>query len=189
MNNLVEQAKLFADQAHQAVDQRRKYTGEPYINHPVAVLRLLETHSSDPVCDARRAAALLHDVVEDTEVTIEEIEDHFGTEVAELVGWLTDVSKPEDGNRRTRKALDLAHTALAPRAAKNIKLCDLVHNATDITDHDPGFARVWLREKESLLKVLSDSDHVLLQLAHNTLDLCKNRLKEATAWRTENKQA
>lgn len=180
MNNLVEHARLFADLAHRAVNQTRKYTGEPYINHPTAVMRLLETHSSEAVADAQRAAALLHDTVEDTEVTIAEIEQHFGAEVAELVGWLTDVSKPSDGNRRTRKALDLAHTALAPRAAKNIKLCDLVHNATDITDHDPGFARVWLREKESLLEVLGDADPSLLELARRTLNDCKLKLKETS---------
>lgn len=180
MNNLVEHARDFADRAHRAVNQARKYTGEPYINHPTAVMRLLETHSSDPVSDAQRAAALLHDTVEDTDVTIEEIEQHFGAEVAELVGWLTDVSKPEDGPRRVRKAIDRAHTAGAPPAAKSIKLADLIHNAMDITEHDPGFARVWLREKESLLEVLGDADPALLELAHHTLDICKNKLREAS---------
>lgn len=180
MNNLVEHARLFADRAHRAVNQSRKYTGEPYINHPLVVMQILQDFSSWPITAEQLAAAACHDTVEDTEVTIAEIEQHFGAEVAELVGWLTDVSKPEDGPRRVRKAIDCAHTAAAPPAAKSIKLADLIHNATDITDHDPGFARVWLREKESLLEVLSDADPSLLDLAHRTLNDCKLKLKEAS---------
>lgn len=176
MNNLVEHARDFADRAHRAVNQTRKYTGEPYINHPTAVMRLLESHSSEAVTDAQRAAALLHDTVEDTEVTIAEIEQHFGAEVAELVGWLTDVSKPGDGPRRVRKAIDRAHTAGAPPAAKSIKLADLIHNAMDITEHDPNFARVWLREKGELLEVLKDGDPGLLKLAHKVYEECQAKL-------------
>lgn len=60
------------------------------------------------------AAAYLHDVVEDTPVSIHEIREEIGPEVSELVDWLTDVSKPEDGNRRVRKELDRQHLAKAP---------------------------------------------------------------------------
>jgi len=55
----------------------------------------------------QEAAALLHDVVEDTEVTIEQVEETFGHKIAELVGWLTDVSKPSDGKRAVRKEIDI----------------------------------------------------------------------------------
>jgi (p)ppGpp synthase/HD superfamily hydrolase len=180
MNNVIENAREFADQAHRSVGQTRKYTQEPYINHPVAVMNILDAHSSHSVSDAQRMAALLHDVVEDTKVTLEEIEQRFGGEVAQLVNWLTDVSKPGDGPRRVRKAMDLAHTAAAPVEAKNIKLCDLTHNARDITQHDPDFARVWLREKAALLEVLSDADPALLILAHTTLEECRQQLRERT---------
>jgi (p)ppGpp synthase/HD superfamily hydrolase len=178
MNNTIEQAVQFADSAHRSVGQTRKYTGEPYINHPVAVLQILEQHCSTPVTVEMKAAAILHDVVEDTPVTLEQVQDNFGIAVAELVDWLTDVSKPSDGNRRTRKALDVAHTASAPVAAKNVKLADLIHNAVDITQHDPDFARVWLREKRALLEVLGDADPSLLQLARATHSNCVNKLKE-----------
>ena len=161
MNNLVEHARDFADRAHRAVNQTRKYTGEPYINHPTAVMRLLETHSSEAVADAQRAAALLHDTVEDTEVTIAEIEQHFGAEVAELVGWLTDVSRPDHGNRAARKAVDRAHTAAAPAEAQTIKLCDLISNTRSIVEHDEKFARTYLAEKRLLLEVMTKGDPTL----------------------------
>lgn len=178
MNEQVQHAVQFADSAHRSVGQTRKYTGEPYINHPVAVLQILEQHCSTPVTAEMKAAAILHDVVEDTTVTLEQVRENFGSDVAELVDWLTDVSKPSDGNRRTRKALDLAHTAAAPVAAKNVKLADLIHNAVDITDHDPDFARVWLREKSALLEALGDADPSLLALARQTHTNCVNKLKE-----------
>ena len=89
MSRLVEKALQFATAAHEG--QVRKYTGEPYINHPVEVMRIVKTVSDDP---AMHAAALLHDVVEDTDVTIEDIVREFGDDVAQLVDDLTDVSKP-----------------------------------------------------------------------------------------------
>lgn len=83
------QALHFAAQAHASIGQKRKYTGQPYIEHPVAVARILKAHgySGDVVC-----AALLHDVVEDTPVSIEEIHRRFGPEIGTLVAAVTDIS-------------------------------------------------------------------------------------------------
>lgn len=160
--DLCERALEYAARAHESVGQRRKYTGEPYIVHPIAVAEIVRSvpHSPEMV-----AAAYLHDVVEDTPVTIEEVEAEFGSEVAELVGWLTDVSKPEDGNRRTRKAIDLEHSAKAPPEAKTIKLADLIDNTRTIKPHDPGFWRVYRREKQALLGVLREGDPTLWKRA------------------------
>ena len=124
--NLVQHADAFAEAAHDAVKQVRKYTGEPYINHPREVRAILKKYATGPVSDEQEAAALLHDTVEDTHATSADIEREFGPAVANLVGWLTDVSKPEDGNRRIRKSADLQHTASAPPEAKSIKLADLM---------------------------------------------------------------
>ena len=82
--------------------------------------------------EAMLAAALLHDVVEDTPVTIEEIQEIFGADVASLVDDLTDVSKPEDGNRKFRKALDREHSAQSSARAQTVKLADLISNGVDI---------------------------------------------------------
>jgi (p)ppGpp synthase/HD superfamily hydrolase len=108
------------------------------------------------------AAAWLHDVVEDTGVTLEVIRAEFGAEVAELVGWLTDVSRPEQGNRATRKAIDRAHSAMAPAAAQTIKLADLISNTHSIVEHDEKFAKTYLEEKRLLLAVMNKGNPVLM---------------------------
>ncbi len=160
MSRLVEKALQFATMAHEG--QVRKYTGEPYINHPVEVMGIVKTVSDDP---AMHAAALLHDVVEDTDFTIEDIVREFGDDVARLVDDLTDVSKPEDGNRKTRKALDRAHSAMASARAQTVKLADLISNGKDIIQHDRHFGKVFLAEKDLLLEVLTKGDRKLHAIA------------------------
>lgn len=164
MIELVERALKFATVAHR--DQVRKYTGEPYITHPVAVAALVATVTDDQEVIA---AALLHDTVEDTPVTLDTIEDHFGTRVANLVAWLTDVSTKHHGNRATRKALDRAHLALAPAEAQTIKLADLIDNTGSIVEHDKAFAKVYLQEKNALIEVLHKGDRNLWLKADNGL--------------------
>jgi len=143
-------------------DQKRKYTNDPYIVHPIAVSEIVKTvaHTDEMV-----AAALLHDVVEDTDVTLDQIKTKFGSKVAELVGWLTDISRPEDGNRKTRKTLDREHSAEAPADAQTIKLADLIHNTKSIEKHDPHFWKVYKQEKIALLGVLTKGDSALRKIA------------------------
>jgi hypothetical protein len=81
--------------------------------------------------------------------------------VASLVEQLTDVSRPEHGNRAARKAIDRAHTASASAAAKTLKLADLIDNSRSILERDPGFARVYIEEKRLLLEVLREGDPTL----------------------------
>ena len=155
-------AKEFATIYHASIDQRRKYTNEPYINHPAAVAKLVR---SVPHTEAMLCAAWLHDVVEDTHCTIDEIERVFGFEVAAMVEMLTDVSKPSDGNRAVRKAIDREHTAKASPQAKTIKLADLIDNTRSIVERDQNFAKVYLAEKALLLDVLQEGDATLLAMA------------------------
>jgi len=183
-HELVILADEFANEAHTSVGQVRKYTGEPYIVHPREVREILLKFSTVEVTPEQEAAALLHDVVEDTKVTIDEVRDRFGDEVATLVSWLTDVSKPSDGNRRVRKTIDKEHTAAAPTRAKNIKLADLISNTTSIVANDPAFAEVYLKEKVALLNVMDDADIGLFVEAHRVLNesilkLENDRLQEA----------
>ena len=154
--NVVQKAKVFATAAHAAVQQKRKYTGDDYIVHPAEVAAIVDNVPGRS--DEQVAAAWLHDVVEDTGVTLEQVLDNFGFEVANLVAWLTDVSKPEDGNRKTRKAIDRAHSASAPAEAQTIKLADLLSNTRSITEYDPGFAKVYIQEKMLLLEVMTNGD-------------------------------
>ncbi len=166
MTNIVERARVFATAAHAAVGQTRKYTGEPYVVHPIEVSELVASVGGT---EAMVAAALLHDVLEDTEVTVDVLEELFGSEVADLVLWLTDISKPEDGNRSTRKALDRQHSAAAPAAAQTIKVADLISNTRTIVEFDPGFARTYLEEKRLLLEVLTRANPALLDQAKNQI--------------------
>jgi (p)ppGpp synthase/HD superfamily hydrolase len=136
----------------------RKYTGEPHIVHPEAVARLV-TEAGLPA--AAIAAAWLHDVIEDCGVTADEIAAEVSLEVAHLVVELTDVSRPQDGIRRVRKALDRDHLAGASSAGQSIKLADLIDNTRSIVRHDPGFAKVYLRKKADLLKVLTKGHPML----------------------------
>lgn len=162
MTNIVERARVFATAAHAAVGQTRKYTGEPYVVHPIEVSELVASVNGT---EAMVAAALLHDVLEDTEVTVDLLEEQFGSKVADLVLWLTDISRPKDGNRSARKALDRQHSAAAPAAAQTIKVADLISNTRSIIAHDPGFAKVYLEEKRLLLDVLTRADPTLLTIA------------------------
>jgi (p)ppGpp synthase/HD superfamily hydrolase len=159
---LIARARQFAAAAHEAVGQLRQYTNEPYIVHPAAVAAIVETvpHTPEMV-----AAAWLHDVVEDTKVTLDEVRAEFGNEVAKLVWWLTDVSRPTDGNRAMRKAIDRAHSAKAPPHAQTIKLADVIDNNSTIEKHDPNFAVIWREEKRLLLAVMTAGDPTLMKRA------------------------
>jgi len=162
MSDLIERARVYATAAHQRINQRRKYSNAPYDVHLHAVAKLVESVTDDA---EMIAAAWLHDTVEDTQATLEDIEAEFGIVVAELVEELTDISRPCDGNRQVRKAIDRRHLAQASARAKTVKLADLIDNCRDITRHDPGFAQVYLAEMDDLLDVLQDGDARLYRRA------------------------
>jgi hypothetical protein len=163
--DLIGRAREFAAAAHAGVNQVRKWTGEPYIVHPEAVVEIVKTV---PHSDAMIAATLLHDVCEDTGVPIHVIRSQFGDVVAEYVWWLTDCDLSK-GNRKQRKALDRERLSQAPREAQTIKVADIIDNTKSITAHDPDFSRVYLKEISALLDVLVDADPNLLALAHDQL--------------------
>jgi (p)ppGpp synthase/HD superfamily hydrolase len=100
--DLVKRAEQFAIKAHARINQRRKYSLDPYEVHLRDVAGIVAEVSDDA---EMIASAWLHDTIEDTAMTHDDIEREFGAGVARLVLELTDVSKPSDGNRRTRKAM------------------------------------------------------------------------------------
>ena len=159
---IITKAIDFAEAAH--AGQVSKYTGTDYYLHPVAVV-LLVLEVSASYTQEMLVAAALHDTVEDTDVTLLEIEQEFGRTVSDYVYWLTDQSVPENGNRATRKAIDRAHIARAPADVKTIKLADLIHNTKSIVEHDPKFAKVYMAEKLLLLDVLMEGDAALYKMA------------------------
>ena len=139
------QAKAWATKKHEG--QVRKYTGEPYIEHPIAVSELVREHG---LSETAIIAAILRDTVEDTEATMEEVVKLFGEDVAEYVWYLT---KPPEfvGDRAKRKEHDRNRLALAPEEVRIIKFYDVFHNAGSIKEHDPTFWETWSREMTLLL--------------------------------------
>tara|TARA_B100000989_G_scaffold79073_1_gene56334 strand:+ start:2007 stop:2522 length:516 start_codon:yes stop_codon:yes gene_type:complete len=148
---LINKALKFSTAAHAAVNHKRKYTGEDYIVHPIAVSNIVKENGGT---EDMIAAALLHDTVEDTKVTREQIAEEFGWKVFKLVVELTDVTKPEDGNREIRKAIEAKRLGMASKEAQMIKLADLIDNTKSIFEHDPKFAKVYRQEKINLLEAM-----------------------------------
>jgi (p)ppGpp synthase/HD superfamily hydrolase len=140
----------FATEAHKG--QKRKYTGEDYIVHPISVSALVKKHGGSEI---QQAGALLHDVVEDTQYTLADINANFGSQVATLVKWLTDTSRPEDGNRKTRKEIDRNRLGNAPADVQMIKLADMIDNSTTIFTLDKNFAPVFKREMGELVAAMT----------------------------------
>lgn len=126
LTSLIIKTTHFAAVKHK--DQRRKDPEQtPYINHPIGVANYLVEAGVDDAAVIQ--AALLHDTVEDTDTTIEELRDVFGSEVARIVAEVTD----EKGLvKEERKRLQIIHARNASTKAKLVKLADKLYNITDL---------------------------------------------------------
>ena len=128
--NLLDRAIIFAVKAHEGIERRGK--GFPYIVHPLEALAIVATMTSDQEI---LAAAVLHDVVEDTSYTIEDIRDMFGERVAKLVD--TESDHPVEGmDWRARKEDSLRRLAQASREEKMVALGDKLSNMRAIARDD-----------------------------------------------------
>ena len=191
MDAILEQIKEFTDKAHG--DQRRKYTPERYIVHPVRVMELCQQYTASlPVL----AAALLHDVLEDTDTTKREMQDFLTSVMSEsdaaqttqLVVELTDVytkSKFQRWNRRKRKAKEAARIEQTSSDSQTIKYADIIDNCREIVVQDPEFAGLFLLECKMLLKKIPKGNAELYQSAIRVVEEClakvpkKYRLQKA----------
>lgn len=123
---IIERAFSFAKEAHKGV---RRRSGEPYIMHPIAVARIASKEiglGSTSIC-----AALLHDVVEDTDYTVEDIEQHFGSKIAQLVDGLTKISGGIFGDKASVQAENFRKLLLTMSEDIRvvlIKMADRLHN-------------------------------------------------------------
>lgn len=162
---LVKKAIEFATIKH--TGHKRKFTGEPYIGHPLAVAELVKEVGGT---EEMIAAAVLHDTIEDTGATEAEIEKEFGPKVAKLVVELTNVYRSgTGGNRAYRKAKECERLATISPEAMTIKVADLIHNSATIeTRAPPEFAKLYLSEKAELLKVLTKAHPAMLEKAKET---------------------
>jgi GTP diphosphokinase / guanosine-3',5'-bis(diphosphate) 3'-diphosphatase len=129
---LIVNAINFAADKHRG-QSRKDAANTPYINHPIALANLLANYAG--ISDINViAAAILHDTVEDTDTTVEDIEEHFGKDIRDIVIEVTDdksLPSPE------RKRLQIEHAATISHEAKLVKLADKISNLQDILASPP----------------------------------------------------
>jgi guanosine-3',5'-bis(diphosphate) 3'-pyrophosphohydrolase len=125
-------AIAFAAEKHR--NQRRKDAeASPYINHPIALARVLAIEGG--VTDIQvLAAAVLHDTLEDTETTVRELKDRFGPAIASVVVEVTD---DKNLSKQRRKDLQIEHAAHLSAPAKLVKLADKICNLRDVATNPP----------------------------------------------------
>lgn len=184
MQNLLEQVTRFAASAHGS--QRRKFIDEPYIAHPIRVMALCKEYTSD---EAVLAAALLHDVLEDTPVSKEEIHQFLSAlmdasstkRTVQLVDELTDrfikASYPQ-WNRRVRKSKEANRLAAASGDAQTIKYADIIDNSAEFASQETDFTEVFLRECNALLKKMDKGNPALRQRALKIVEEELEKLKK-----------
>ncbi len=184
MEEVLKQVEQYADRAHG--DQRRKYSPERYIVHPVRVMKICRDYTNDI---AVLCAALLHDVIEDTNVNKQSLgeflrsvlHDSNARRTLQLVEELTDVYVKKDypsWNRRKRKTKEAERIKNTSRDAQTIKYADIIDNCPELTDNDPDFAERFLKECRQLLTKMQRGNRELHQRAFKTVNDCLERLRE-----------
>jgi GTP diphosphokinase / guanosine-3',5'-bis(diphosphate) 3'-diphosphatase len=124
-------AAAFAADKHRN-GRRKDEEASPYINHPIQLAYILvQADIEDPIV---LAAALLHDTIEDTETTLEELQIVFGHEIATIVAECSD---DKSLNKLERKQAQVEHAAHISRRAKLVKLADKIANVNDLNDAPP----------------------------------------------------
>ena len=156
--SVIEQAYRVAERAHEG--QRRK-SGDPYITHPVAVATILAELGMTPVT---LAAALLHDTVEDTDYSLEQLEEDFGAEIAKLVDGVTKLDKVTYGDAAQAETVRKMVVAMARDIrVLVIKLADRLHNARTWKYVSQGSAQ---RKAQETLEIYAPLAH---RLGMNTI--------------------
>ena len=183
VETILKKIAAFADAAHG--DQRRKYADERYVEHPIRVMKTCQHHGYPlPVL----AAAILHDVLEDTDVTREQTKEFLLTVMNEtdvgltlsLVTELTDVytkDKYPRLNRQQRKAKEADRLEKVSADAQTIKYGDIIDNARGIVEHGADFAPVFLKEGAGLLKKMKKGNNDLYQKAMEVIENEMDQLK------------
>ena len=172
---MIEKAYLFAAEKHK--DQKRR-SGEPYIQHPIEVAYILATLQAGP---ATLGSGFLHDVVEDTDTTIEEIEKLFGEDVAKIVDSLTKIQRLKLSKRTEVDFEAEDHRKIFLGMAKDVrvilvKLADRLHNLRTLASLNPDRQKALSKET---LEVFTPIAH---RLGINTIqsemeDLCLKYLE------------
>ena len=156
---LLEKAQRWAAKGHLGV--YRKFGNIPYIVHPEAVVEIVSQVTDD---NDVLAAAWLHDIVEDTPVTIDDVKIAFNDRIAQFV-W--EVSKISDGcvcDRNTRVMMNCIHYGNGSKEAKTIKIADAIHNLPTMIRDNKRFAPRYVAEKKVLLQYIKDGHPLLASI-------------------------
>jgi len=166
--NAMEIAKI----AHQ--NQLRKYTHEPYIVHPMAVAGLVKAVSNRKKLIV---SAILHDILEDTNISEKVLYNSFDKTSIDIVKELTCPEYPNT-NRKERQELELYRLSGISDGAKLIKLADIIDNVKTILLYDKDFSSVYIPEKRKQIKILTISRYSPLYYGGLTLyNIANNLLK------------
>jgi len=171
--DLIQRAYVFSAQAHDGVVRR---SGEPYISHPMNVAYLLADMQLD---EATVAAGLLHDTVEDTDTTVDEIEELFGSDVADIVDGVTKISQMAFESKAVQQAENIRKLILAMAEdirVLMVKLADRLHNMRTLEFMSPVKQRLIAQETQDIYAPLAN--RLGLHLVKTELeDLCLRYLK------------
>jgi guanosine-3',5'-bis(diphosphate) 3'-pyrophosphohydrolase len=130
--NLLIKALSFAAHKHKG-HERKDEAKSPYINHPIGLVEVLVNVGGNTDINTL-CAALLHDTVEDTRTTPEELKENFGTEICDIVMEVTD---DRFLSKEARKQAQIDHAKHLSRKARAVKLADKISNLRDVTANPP----------------------------------------------------
>ncbi len=171
--DLIQRAYVFSAQAHDGVVRR---SGEPYISHPMNVAYLLADMQLD---EATVAAGLLHDTVEDTDTTVDEIEELFGSDVADIVDGVTKISRMDFESKAVQQAENIRKLILAMAEdirVLMVKLADRLHNMRTLEFMKPVKQRLIAQETQDIYAPLANRLG-LHRVKTELEDLCLEYLK------------
>ncbi len=179
MDELLLKIRDFANKAHG--NQKRKYTPEPYIVHPERVMYICKAYTEDI---AVQGAALLHDVLEDTSTTKDQIrnfisellDEELAERMIKYVVELTDIYEKKhypNWNRKKRRSREAKRLAKVSGEAQTVKYADILDNCREIVVHDPDFAKRFLSECKMLLRHMDKGNP---DLFHETWQLVNEQL-------------
>ena len=191
---IIERAYRFAKEAHSGV---RRRSGEPYILHPIAVAKIASQEiglGSTSIC-----AALLHDVVEDTDYTVEDIEQHFGPKIAQLVEGLTKISGGIFGDQASAQAENFRKLLLTMSEDIRVvlvKMADRLHNMRTLGSMAPNkqykiagetlYIYAPLAHRLGLFAIKTELEDLAFKYEHpRTYDTISQKIAESEARRAE----
>lgn len=172
INQLSERLQLAIDIATKAHEGQMRKTGEPYIIHPLAVMKILQEWNMD---EDTVIAGVLHDTVEDTELTLKDVEDQFGKDVAFIVNGVTKLSKARSGMKDLDEYLPKTSDNLLKLLIATgqdirvliVKLADRLHNLRTLSALSPDKQQKIARESLEVFAPLADR----LQMGHVRVEI------------------